>query len=111
MGERKIVIDAYQWSHDRYIKQDPQLIEFAKDLRVKAEVGQQIYDLRNDAGLTREQLADLVGTSAPVIEDLEEADYEGDFLLLASRIASVLHRRVEVKFVAVEDKESLGEPA
>src|SRR3989304_1774812 len=47
---------------------------------VKADIAQAIYDLRKQAGLSREQLADLVGATESIIGDLEEADYEGDFL-------------------------------
>jgi hypothetical protein len=42
-----------------------------------------------------------VGTDPSVIEDMEEADYDEDFLVMASRIARVLHRRVEVRSAAV----------
>ena len=42
----------------------------------------EIYDLRNNAGLTLDQMATLADTTASVIEDIEEADFEGDFLLI-----------------------------
>jgi len=41
-------------------------------------------------------------------EDIEEADYEEDFLLMASRIAAALHKRVEVRFVPEETPRSTG---
>ncbi len=72
---------------------------------IKADIGQAVYDLRNQAGLSTEQLADLIGTAVSVIEDIEEADYEGDSLSVASRIASALHRRVEVRLVPAERTE------
>lgn len=68
----------------------------------------QIAGLRNQQGFNHEQLANLVSAAASVIEDIEEADYEGDFLSMASRIASALHRGVEVRFVPVEPSESTG---
>jgi hypothetical protein len=50
----------------------------------------------------------MVGTTASVIEDIEETDYEGDFLTMASRIAAVLHRKVEVRLVPMEATEPAG---
>ncbi len=108
MEEKKISTDAYQWAYDRYIKGDPEMEKCFEELGVKADVARQLYNLRNQAGVTREQLADLVGTNASVIEDIEEADYEGDFLGMASRIANALNRRVEIRLVPVEAPESTG---
>lgn len=102
MEEKKLSSDAYQWAYDRYIKGHPEMEKYFEELGAKADIARQIYNLRNHAGLTQEQLADLVGTDASVIDDIEEADYEGDFLGMASRIAKALHRRVEVRLVPVE---------
>ena len=108
MEEKKLDSDAFELIYNRYIKDDPaRVVSFQEEL-TKAEIASEIYHLRNQAGLTQEQLADLVGTNASVIEDIEEADYEGDFLSMASRIANALHRRVEVRLVPVEGKESVG---
>jgi ribosome-binding protein aMBF1 (putative translation factor) len=108
MEEKKLSSDAYQWAYDRYIKGDPEMEKCFEELGVKADVARQLYNLRKQAGLTREQLADLVGTNASVIEDIEEAEYEGDFLGMASRIANALHRRLEVRLVPVDASESAG---
>ena len=106
MEEKKLSSDAYRWAYDRYIKGDPEMEKYLEELGVKADIARQLYNLRNQAGLTQEQLADLVGTNASVIDDIEEADYEGDFLGMASRIANALHRRVEVRLVPVEDMDA-----
>jgi DNA-binding XRE family transcriptional regulator len=106
MEEKKLSSDAYRWAYDRYIKGDPEMEKYFEEMGVKADIARQLYNLRNQAGLTQEQLADLVGTNASVIEDIEEADYEGDFLGMASRIANTFHRRVEVRLVTVEDMKS-----
>lgn len=79
MTDRKIVTDAYQWSYDRYIKDDPELVEFAGEMRVRAGVAQQIYDIRNKLHMTREDLAEFSGLSPETIEDIEESDYDGDW--------------------------------
>jgi DNA-binding XRE family transcriptional regulator len=71
-----------------------------EEARAGAEVARQIYKLRIDAGLTQAELARLVGTSRPVISRLEDADYEGHSLSMLRRIAAVLGKRVEIKFVS-----------
>ena len=106
--KKKLSSDAFQWAYDRYIGNDPKEIALYEEERVKADIAQTVYNLRNQAGLSHEQLADLAGTTASVIEDIEEADYEEDFLLMASRIAAALHKRVEVRFVPEETPEPTG---
>jgi ribosome-binding protein aMBF1 (putative translation factor) len=108
MAEKKHSSDAFQLIYRRYIKEDPERVASFQEELTKAEIAREIYVLRNQQGLSHEQLANLVGPTASVIEDIEEADYEGDFLSMASRIASALHRRVEVRFVPVETSESSG---
>jgi ribosome-binding protein aMBF1 (putative translation factor) len=110
MEERKLSSDAFQWTYDRYIKDDPEREASFQDELLKAEIARQVYDSRRQSCLSRKQLADLVVVEESVIEDIEEADYEGDFLLMASRIANALHRRVEVRFVPLEGKESVEVP-
>lgn len=111
MEEKKTSSDAFQWAYGKYIANDPKEVALYEEERIKADIAQTVYDLRNQASFSRKQLADLVGADESVIEDIEEADYEGDFLAMASRIASALHRRVEVRFVPVEGEESVGVPA
>lgn len=110
MEEKKYSSDAYQWAYERYIKGDPEMEEYFEELGVKADIARQLYHLRDQAGLSREQLAQLVGVEESIIEDIEESDYEGDFLAMASRIANALHRKVEVRLVPVEGKDSAGVP-
>jgi ribosome-binding protein aMBF1 (putative translation factor) len=108
MEEKKLTSDAFQWAYNKYIGSDPEEVALYEEERIKADVAQAVYNLRNQANLSRDQLAELVGTTESVIEDIEEADYEGDFLAMASKIATALHRRVEVRLVPVGDIESTG---
>ncbi len=91
MSSKKIVTDAYQWSYDRYVKDDPDLVDFAKDIRTKALVAQQIYDIRNKLHMTREDLAEYSGLTPEAIEDLEESDYDGDWNKAIDRINHAFH--------------------
>ncbi len=110
MEEKKTGCDAFQWAYDKYVAHDPTEVALYEEERVKADIAQEVYDLRNQAGLSRAQLGDLLSTTETIIEDIEEADYDGDYLAMASRIANALHRRLEVRFVPVEGANSAGTP-
>jgi DNA-binding XRE family transcriptional regulator len=110
MEEKKIAADGFDLIYARYIKDDPaRTASFYEEL-ARAEIARDIYDLRCQAGLTHEQFAALVGVSASTIEDVEEADYDGDFLSMASRIATALHRRIQVRLLPAEDVRSPDGP-
>jgi ribosome-binding protein aMBF1 (putative translation factor) len=97
---RKKISDATQIL-DRMMRHDPKMVRLVEEARTNAKVAQLIYDARTEAGLTQAQLAELVGTTQSVIARLEDADYEGRSLTMLNRIASVLARRVEVRFIPV----------
>lgn len=85
---------------DRVFIGDDQARREAVDKAVEdALVGQMIYDIRTQAGLTQKQLAELAGTDQAVISRLEDADYEGHTMSMLRRIAKALGKRVEVRFV------------
>ncbi|MDB9409204.1 helix-turn-helix domain-containing protein [Microcystis aeruginosa CS-558/01A06] len=45
-----------------------------------------MYDSRTKAGLTQQQLADLIHVEKSVIEDLEDADYQDNPLIMLQKI-------------------------
>ncbi len=99
MDEKKYSSDALKWMYNEFIGNDPERIASYQKERIKAEIARQVYDIREQAALTQKQLADLVGTTEAVIDDLEEADYEGDALSMLIRIATALRKRIDVRFV------------
>ncbi len=62
-------------------------------------VAQMIYDARTEAGLTQQELAELIGTRQSVISRLEDADSEGYSLPRLQKIANALNKRVKIEFV------------
>lgn len=78
--------------------------EIARE-RTNAEVAQLIYDRRVAAGLTQQQLAQLVGTTQSVISRLEDADYDGHSLTMLQRIAAALGQHITVD-MAPQDRRS-----
>lgn len=107
--------DAIDVMHRRYYEGKPERIAALEEARADDEVARKIYQIRTEAGLSQRQLAALVGTTASVICRLEDADYEGHSLPMLRRIAAVLNRRVEIRFMPLRRKASssdkLGSPA
>lgn len=90
---------AARFLYDRYVGNDPEQIAAYADEVLNAEIARKIFDMRTTAGLSQRDLAKRVGTSASAICRLEDGDYEGHSLSLLKRIADVLERRVEIRFV------------
>lgn len=83
----------------RYIKGDKKRLESLALERQNADIAEQIYILRMQAGLSQSQLAELVGTTQSVISRLEDADYTGHSLAMLRKIGLALHQRLEIQFV------------
>lgn len=82
---------------------DPEIQDMIAVASINATVAQLIYEARTKAGLTQEQLADLIGTKQPVIARLEDADYEGHSLSMLQKIACALNQKVEIVLKPVEE--------
>jgi len=64
--------------------------------RVNISVAQLVYDLRTEAGLSQQQLAQFVGTTQSVISRLEDADYQGHSLSMLKRITQALGKKLTI---------------
>lgn len=84
---------------DRITGDDPELRGLIEEETINAQVARMIYEARIHAGLTQQELADLVGTKQPVIARLEDADYGGHSLVMLQRIATALKQRLEIRLV------------
>lgn len=84
--------------------EDSEMKAMVKESALNAELAQLIYQVRTQAGLTQQQLADLIGTKQSVIARLEDADYEGHSLSMLQRIALALNRRVEIQLVPISSE-------
>ena len=62
-------------------------------------MAQLIYSARKEAGLTQQQLADLIETKQAVIARLEDANYEGHSLSMLQRLGEALGQRIEINLV------------
>ena len=84
------------------MSKSPELLDMINSAQINADVAKLIHDARIQANLTQQQLADLVGTTQPVIARLEDADYDGYSLEMLQRIGVALNKRLGIRFL---DKE------
>ena len=107
MKGRQPTTDAVEILHRLYVENDPEMQRMLEAERVKSKIARQIYDLREEAGLTHEHLAEKVGTTVEILDNLEEADYEdhelGDAVLMLQRIGKAVGKRIEQVGQAVPD--------
>jgi len=106
MSQKRTTTDAVEILHHLYVKDDLERLASLEAEELKSKIAQQIYDLRESAGLTQKRLAEKVGTTAKVIDDLEMTDYEDseivNALLMLRRIAKALNKQVEFRIVPLE---------
>jgi transcriptional regulator with XRE-family HTH domain len=102
MAKKEKTRDAVSILHGRYIKDDPERRAALQEERINAEVARLIHDMRTDAGLSQQQLAELIGTTQSVVSRLEDSDYEGRSLTMLDRIARALNQKLTVVMTARE---------
>ena len=91
---------------DRMIGDDPEMRAGLVEEELNLQIAQLVYDAREAAGLTRQQLAKRAGTARGVIADLEDADYDGPLVPVLTRIAAALGMRVELRLVPLPRSDS-----
>lgn len=83
----------------RYYKDHPERLASLEQEMINVEVAECLYHLRSETGLSVEKFAESVGVEPSVIEDLEEADYEGNAVAMLTRIAGALGKVVQLKWM------------
>ena len=84
---------------DRMVGDDAQLRREIEQESVNSRVASLLYEARTAAGLTQQQLAELIDSKQSVIARLENADYEGHSLSMLIRIADALGNRLVIDMV------------
>ena len=86
-----------RWEDIKKIKGEP-----SAETRVAVEqdldLGQLIYDLRTEAGLSQRELADRMGTTQSVISRLEEGGGAKNRINTLARLANALDRHLVLSF-------------
>lgn len=101
--KKKLTTDAVEILYRRIIGENADMKALLAEAESEMDIAEQIYNLRTEAGLSQQELADKIGTSASVICRLEDADYEGHSLSMLRRIAAALDRRVKVSFLPLDE--------
>jgi len=96
MSGKEKTSNAVEILHRRYVGEDAARKAALEETRTHAEVARTIYELRTAAGLSQQELADLIGTTQSAISRLEDEEYEGHSVSLLNRIASALNQRLTV---------------
>jgi DNA-binding XRE family transcriptional regulator len=78
---------------------DPEMERMLVEEELELQVAQLVWDAREAAGLTQQQLAKRAGTARGAIADLEDADYDGPLIPALTRIARALDMQVSVQLV------------
>lgn len=85
---------------EKILKEDPSFAEKLDRAGQAWDIAFQIIALREKAGLTQKQLADLVGTKQSNIARLESADYTGYTLKTLEKVTRALRSRLEIRIVS-----------
>ena len=112
--EKQTTTDAVEILHRLHIKEDPERIASLEAERIKAEIAQQIYDLRVSTELSQKQLAKKIGVTPALIDNLEMTDYDdhqlGDAILMLKHIAKAVGKQIEIQFLVSFLGNCLGMP-
>jgi len=98
-AKRKPTRDAVEILHRLFYEGRPDRLADLEVARAEDEIARQLRALRKQARLSQRELAKRARTKATVINDLEEADYEGNSLEMLCRIAAALRKEVEIRVV------------
>ena len=79
---------------------DPEFKAHFQEERQALKLAMKIAELRENKGLSQQQLAKLMGTSQQAISRIESGEYEGFTLKTLEKIAEATGMRVKIEFVA-----------
>lgn len=83
---------------DRLYRGRPERIAALKRTRKELALGRKIRALRTSRGLSQSQLAKALGTQAPAISRIEDADYDGHSLRILRKVADYFGQNLVVSF-------------
>lgn len=97
----KETTDAVEILHD-LIRDDREAQEMLDAARINVQIAKMIYDARKEAKISKQELADLIGTKPQVITLLEDAAYEGNSFNLLQKIGKALNKQIDIRFFSHE---------
>ena len=79
---------------------DPEFKAHYQEERQALKLAMKIAELRDQKGLSQQELAKLMGTSQQAISRIESGEYEGFTLKTLEKIAEATGMRIKIEFVA-----------
>ncbi|PIV01799.1 MAG: transcriptional regulator [Syntrophobacterales bacterium CG03_land_8_20_14_0_80_58_14] len=79
---------------------DPEFKTHYQEERQALKLAMKIAELRDQKGLSQQELAKLMGTSQQAISRIESGEYEGFTLKTLGKIAEATGMRIKIEFVA-----------
>jgi len=79
---------------------DPEFKTHYEEEKEALKLAVKIAELRENKGLSQQQLAELMGTSQQAISRIESGEYEGFTLKTLEKIAAATGMRIKIDFVA-----------
>jgi len=79
---------------------DPEFKKHYQEERQALKLAIKIAELRDQKGLSQQELAKLMGTSQQAISRIESGEYEGFTLKTLEKIAEATGMRIKIEFVA-----------
>jgi len=79
---------------------DPEFKAHYQEEKQALKLAMKIAELRENKGLSQQQLAELMGTSQQAISRIESGEYEGFTLKTLEKIAAATGMRIKIDFVA-----------
>jgi DNA-binding XRE family transcriptional regulator len=79
---------------------DPEFKKHYQEEKQALKLAMKIAELRDQKGLSQQELAKLMGTSQQAISRIESGEYEGFTLKTLEKIAEATGLRVKIEFVA-----------
>ena len=77
--------------------EDPETLAHYLRAKHEAAVARSVREVRKHLGLTQQQLADRIGTTASAISRIESEEYEGHSMQTLYKIAAVLDCELEFR--------------
>lgn len=96
----KRVKDDLDRTMEKILKEDPSFQEELDKADQAWDIAFQIRELREKAGLTQKELAELVGTKQSNIARIEDADYTSYTLTTLEKVTKALKAKLEIRIVS-----------
>ena len=82
---------------------DPKFVAAYRERTLVHEIARAVRSMRESAKLSQAQLAELIGTKQPAIARLETSQYSTPQWQTVHRIASVLHKQLDLSLGEVDE--------